>query len=58
MKDRILMITMLKDVMTMLESELQEYENNYLRATLNYVGCAINQLEICKRVEDSIRDVK
>lgn len=53
MRDRVLITSMLRDIIGMLGGELQENENAYIRAALNYAGCALNQLEVYKRMEDA-----
>lgn len=51
MRDRVLIMSMLKDVTNMLYGELTENDNAYVREALKYVGCTINQLEVYERME-------
>lgn len=51
MRDKVLIISMLKDIKSMLESEIKETQSAIIGATLNYVNCAINQLEFYRRNE-------
>lgn len=51
MRDKVLVMSMLRDVVNMLMGELNENENCYIKAAVNYVGCAIQQLEVYERME-------
>lgn len=51
MNNKTLIMSMLKDVKNMLESELEETRSVVIGASLNYVNCAINQLEVYERRE-------
>lgn len=51
MNDKTLIMSMLKDVANMLMGELNENDNCYIRAAVNYVGCAMQQLEVYERVK-------